>query len=118
MRESGLSLVLVILDYRPQRFAARLANACCSKLKELHHISSCSALIWTIIREEHEDGWATESTDWLPPDEQSVVRTTILDNTTAAKSTAQCLAREKEAKIWEQVGMWWTDETRPDHAQG
>jgi len=35
-RESGLTPAPVVLDSRQQRFAARLADTCSSKLKELH----------------------------------------------------------------------------------
>jgi len=114
MRESGLTPAAVILDSRQQRFAARLANACSSKLKELHHNPSSGAPICRVIKEEHEHGRKTEGTDWPPPGEESVVRTTILDDTTAAKNAAQCWAREKEAKIGAGVSMWWTDGSRSD----
>ena len=46
--------------------------------------------------------------------QESVVRTTILDDTTAAKSAAQCWAREKEAKVGAGVWMWWKDGSRSD----
>jgi len=49
-----------------------------------------------------------------PPGEESVVRTAILDDTTAAKSAAQRWGREKEAKIGAGVWMWWTDGSRSD----
>jgi len=48
------------------------------------------------------------------PGEESVVRTVILDDTTAAKRTAQGWAREKECKIGAGVWMWWTDGSRSD----
>jgi hypothetical protein len=114
MRESGLTPVPVILDSRQQRFTARLANACSSKLKELHHNPSSGAPICKVIREEHEHGRTTEGTDWPPPGEGSVVRTTILDHTTAAKSAAQRCAREKEAKVGAGVWMWWADGSRSE----
>lgn len=47
--------------------------------------------------------------NWPPPGEESVVRTHILDDTTAAKRAAQHWVREKEAKIGAVVWMWWTD---------
>jgi len=110
-----LSLLLsTILDSRQQRFAARLANACSSKLKELHHNPSSSAPICKVIREEHEHGRTTEGMNWPPPGEESVVRTTILDDTTAAKSAVQHWAREKEAKIGAGVWMRWTDGSGSD----
>jgi len=37
--------------------------------------------------------------NWLARGEESVVRTIILDDDTAAKRAAQCWAREKEAKV-------------------
>jgi len=98
MRESGLTPVQVILDARQQQFTARLANAWSSKLKVLHHNPSSGAPICKVFREEHEHGRTTEGTDWPPPGEESVVRTTILDYTTAAKSATQRWAREKEPK--------------------
>jgi len=51
---------------------------------------------------------------WPAPGEEPVVRTTILDDTTAAKSAAQRWAREKEAKVGAGVWMWWTDGSRSD----
>ena len=104
----------MILDARQQRFTARLANACSSKLKELHHNPSSSAPICKVIREEHEHGRTTEGTDWPPPGAESVVRTTILDDTTAAKRAVQRWAREKEAKVGAGVWMWLTDGSRSD----
>jgi hypothetical protein len=61
-----------------------------------------------------EHGWTTKGTDSLPHGEESVVRTIILDNTNTAKSTAQCRARGKEAKLGAGVWMWWTDGSRSD----
>jgi len=51
---------------------------------------------------------------WPAPCEESVVRTIKLDEATAAKTTAQSWAREKEAKIGAGVWMWWTDGSRSD----
>ena len=73
--------------------------------------------IFKTIGEEHEHGRTTEGTDWPPPGEQSVVRTTILDDTTAAKCAAQCWARDKEAKVGAGVWMTCTDGSRPDDGQ-
>jgi len=117
MRESGLTLVPVILDSRQQRFAARLENACSSKLKELHKNPSSGAPICRAVRKENEHGRTTKGINWLALGEEPVVRTTILDDTTAAKSAAQRWAREKEAKIGAGVWMWWTDGSRSDDGQ-
>jgi len=46
-----------------------------------------------------ENYLVVKATQFAVPGEESVVRTTILDDTTAAKRTAQRWAREKEAKI-------------------
>jgi len=97
MRESGLTPAPVILDSRQQRFTARLGNACSSKLKRLHHNASSGAPICKAIRAEHENGLTTDATDFPPPVEESLVRTTILDDSTTAKSAAQHWARGKEA---------------------
>jgi len=43
-----------------------------------------------------------------------VVRTTILDDTTAANRTAQHWSRQKEVKIKAVVWMWWTDGSSSD----
>jgi len=114
MTESGLTPAPVILDASQQRFTARLANACSSKLKELHHNPSSSAPICKVIMEEHEHGRTTDGTDWAPPGEESVVRTTILGDTTTAKSATQRWARDKEAKVGAGVWMWWADGSRFD----
>jgi len=66
---------------------------------------------------EHEHGLTSEGTDWPPPGKVSVVRTTILDDTTAAKRAAQRWAREKQLKVGAGVWMWWTDGSRSDVGQ-
>jgi len=109
MRESALRPAPVTLVSRQPRFAARLENACSSKLKELHSNPSSGAPICRVVRKEHEHGRATEGMNWPAPGEEPAVRTTILDNTAAAKSGAEHWAREKEAKTGAWVWMWWTD---------
>ena len=52
--------------------------------------------------------------NWPAPGEEPMGTTTILDDTTVAKSAAQRWAREKEAKIKAGVWMWWTDGSRSD----
>jgi len=104
----------VILGPRQQRFTARLANSCSSKLKEVHHNPSSGAPICKDIMEENEHGRTTDGTDWPLPGEESVVRTTILDDRTTAKNTTQRWARQIEAKVGAGVWMWWTDGSRSD----
>jgi len=112
MRESGLTPAPVVLDSRQQRFAAILANACSGKLKELHRNPSSGAPICRVVKDEHEHGRTTEGMMWPAPGEESVVRTIILDDTTAAKRTAQRWPREQEARMGAGVWMWWTDGSR------
>jgi len=114
MRGSGLTPAPVTLDSRQQRFAARLENACSSKLKELHSNPSSGALICRVVRKEHEHGRTIEGMSWPAPGKEPAVRTTILDDTAAAKSSSQRWAREKDAKIGAGVWMWWTDGSRSD----
>ena len=114
MRESGLTLAPVTLDSRQQQFAARLENACSSKLRQLHSNPSCGAPMCRVVTEEHEYGWTIEGMSWPAPGEEPAVTTTILEDTAAAKSAAQHWAREKEAKIGAGVRMWWTDGSRSD----
>jgi len=114
MRESGLTLAPVILDSRQQRFAARIENACSSKLKELHKNPFSGAPICRAVRKAHEHGRTTKGMNWPALGEEPVVRTIILDDTTAAKSAVQRCAREKEAKVGAGFRMWWTDGQRSD----
>jgi len=51
---------------------------------------------------------------WLAPGEDSIVRTTLLDDAPAAKRSTQRWARGQEAKIGAGVWMWWTDGLRSD----
>jgi hypothetical protein len=51
------------------------------------------------------------------PGGEPAVRTCILNDTAAVKSTAQRWAREKEAKIGAGVWMWWTDGSRSHDAR-
>jgi len=114
MREAGLTPTPVILDSRQQRFTARLANACSNKLKKLHRNPVSGTPICRVVKKEHEQGHRAEGMNWPAPGEEPAVTTTILDDTTAAKSAAQSWARETEAKIEAGVGRWWTDGLRSD----
>jgi len=69
------------------------------------------------VKKELEHGRTTEGMSWPAPGEESVVRTVILDDSTAAKRAAQRWAREKEAKVGAGVWMWWTDGSRSDDGQ-
>jgi len=106
MIESGLTPARVTLDSRPQRFAARLGNACCRKLKARPKNPSSGAPIRRVVKKAHEHGRTPDGMNWPAPGKEPVVRTTILDDTTAAKSAAQRWAREEEAKIRAGVWMW------------
>jgi len=52
--------------------------------------------------------------NWLAPGKESVVRTIILDNKTAAIIATKHWARDEIAKVRVGVWMWWTDGTCPD----
>jgi len=114
MRESGLTPAPVILDSRQQRFAVRLADACSSKLKELHRNPSSRAQICRVVKKQHEHSKTTEGMVWPAPGEQAVLRTTILEDASAAKRTGQHWAREKEAKIGAGLWIWWSDGSHSD----
>jgi hypothetical protein len=117
MREAALTPAPVILDSRQQRFTARLANACSNKLKELHLNPTSGAPICRAVKKEHGHGRTTEGMSWPAPGEESVVRTLILDDDTAAKRAVQRWARENAAKVGAGVWMWWTDGSRSDDGQ-
>jgi hypothetical protein len=99
MRESGLTLAPMTLDSRQQQFAARLENACISKRKELYTNPASGVPICRVDRTEHEHGRTTEGMNWPAPGQDPEVRTTILDDTAAAKSAVPGWARDEEAKI-------------------
>ena len=67
MRESGLTPAPEILDSRQQRLAARIENACSSKLKELPKNPSSGAPICRAVKKEYEHGRTTEGINWLAP---------------------------------------------------
>jgi len=104
MRESGLTLAPVTLDSRQQRLTVRLENTCSNKRKELHSNPSSGAPICRVVRKEHEHGRTTKGMNWVAPEEDPAVITTILDETTAAKSATQLWAREQEVTI--AAGVW------------
>jgi len=112
MRKSGIIPTPVTSDSRQQRFTARLVKACSSKLTELHKDPFSGAPICQVVMNEHEHGCKTKRTNWLATGKEPVVRTMILDNTTAARSTAQPCAGEKEANIGAGVWKGWTYESR------
>jgi ribonuclease HI len=117
MRESGLTPAPVIVDSRQQRFAARLANECSSKLKDLHEDPLSGKPIYRVVETEHVYGQTTNGMSWPAPGEEPVVKTITLDDKCTAKSAAQRWATEKEAKPGAGVWMWWTDESRSDNGR-
>jgi hypothetical protein len=114
MRKSGLTPATVMLDSRQQRLAARLDNACSSKLKELHSNPSSGAPTCRVVRKEHERDQTTDCMNWPALGDGQVVTTIMLDDIAAAKCTMQRWARDIEAKIVAGVWMWWTDGSRLD----
>jgi hypothetical protein len=59
LRDSALTPTPIILDCTQQRFAVRLADACSSKLKELHRNSSSSELMFAVFKKQNEHGRTT-----------------------------------------------------------
>ena len=114
MRESSLIPVPVILDSRQLGFAARIENASGSKLKRLHNNRSSGAPICRAVRKEHDHSRTTNGMNWPALAEEPVVRTTIVDYTTAANSAVQRWEGENNTKIGGGVWMWWTDGSRSD----
>jgi len=89
MRDSGLTPTCIILESRQQHFVARLANTCSNKLRKLHQNPSSGAPECRAVKNDHEHGRTTEGMSWPPLGEESVVRTVILDDASAAKRAAQ-----------------------------
>jgi hypothetical protein len=109
MRDSGLTPAPVILESRQQCLAARLANACSYQISKLHQDPSSGMRVCRAVKKEHEHGRTSKGMNCPAPCEESVVKTVILDNATAAKTAAQRLAREEEAKVEAGVWMLWTE---------
>jgi hypothetical protein len=80
----------------------------------LHRDPSSGAPKCRVVKEEHEHGRTTEGMMWPALGKKLVVRTTIFEDITAAKRTAQRWARKKQAKIGAGVWMWKTDGSRSD----
>jgi len=114
MRDSGLTPAPVILESRQQCFVARLANTCSNMQRKLHQNPSSGARVCRPVKKEHDHRQRTEGMSWPPPGEESVVRTVLLDDASAAKRAAQRWAREKEAKVGVGVWMWGTEGSRSD----
>jgi len=117
MRDSGLTPTLVILESRQQSFAATLANACSNELRKLHQNQSSRTPESGPVKTQHENGRTTESISWPAPGQESVVRTVIPDDATAAQTATQRWARQKEEHVKAGVWMWWTDGSRSDDGQ-
>jgi len=112
IRESGLTPAPVMLDSRQQRWAARLANAYSSKLREMHKDPSSSTPKHRVAEIKHKQSQRAEGMSWPPPVEEPVVKTILLDDKGTAKRAVQCWATEKEVTVGAAVWMWWTDASR------
>ena len=109
MRHSGLTPTPVILESRLQHFSVRLADACSNQPRRLNKYPSAGTPVARAVRQANEHGQTAERMSWPDPGEGSVVRTIILDDTTAAKKAAQRWEKEEDAKVGAGVWMWWTD---------
>jgi len=85
---SGLTQVHVSLESRQQCLTAMVANMCSNTLRTLHKTLSSGTPVCRAVKTEHEHGRTTEGMSWTAPGEESVVRTVILDDATAAKKAA------------------------------
>jgi len=112
IRESGLTPAPVMLDSRQQQWAARLANAYSSKLREMHKDPSSSTPKHRVAEIKHKQSQRAEGMSWPPPVEEPVVKTILLDDKGTAKRAVQCWATEKEVTVGAGVWMWWTDASR------
>ena len=117
MRESGLTPAPVILDSRQQRFAARLANACSSKVNELYQDPRSGMPICRAIQTQHEQGRISAGMSCPALSQEHMVNTVIMDIKRTAKSAAQCRSREKVEKVGAVVWIWWPDWSRSDEGQ-
>ena len=113
MRDSELSPVAVAHDAGQQRFVARLAKACEGfKSKELFEYPTPAAPVGRVAAIEHARGRRAETMRWPDPGEKPAVKTTILEDDTAAKRAAELWAKKKEGKSGSGTWTWGTDRAR------
>jgi len=117
MRDSALSPAQVILESRQQCYTARLANVCRDKLRKQHQDSSSVTPVCRAVKEEYKHGRPTEGMNWPAPGEKSVVKTIILDNTTAAERATPRWERETAANVVAGIWTWWIDRSRSDDSR-
>jgi len=90
MGDSGITPVAVALDARKQRFVARLADSWeGSKAQELLEYPTPGAPVGTLAAIEHPRGRKAETMRWPDPGERPAVKTTILEDDTAANRAAE-----------------------------
>ena len=107
MRDSGHRPVAVDLDTRDQRFVARLECTCeGSKLNELYNFPIPAELIARIAAIEHACSRGAEMMYWPEPGEMPAVKTTILQDDTAAQSPDAQYARQMESMGATGIWMW------------
>jgi hypothetical protein len=85
MRDSGYTPAPVILESRQQLVAARLANECSDTLRKQHQDPTLGTPLCKAAKEENEHGRTIEGMNEQAPHKVSVVRTVIMDDSTAAK---------------------------------
>jgi hypothetical protein len=88
-RETGLTLTIVTLDARQQRFTVRLASPYeGSKLKSVHDYPTSGEAICRVSPKEHEGSWEAETMRPHNPDDQPAIKTVRLREETAADREA------------------------------
>jgi len=114
MGDSGRTPAAAMLESSQQRFAARLANVCTNKLKNLHQYPSSGTPVCRAVTEEYKHGQITDCKNRPALGNKSVVRTVILDDTTTAKRAAQRWVPKMEANVGARIRKWCTDGLHPD----
>jgi len=105
MEDSGLTPMAVALDTGQQRFVKRLSSVFdASKSNELHDYPPPGAQVGRLATREHAHCRRPETMCWPDPGEESVVKTTILEDNAVANRAAMLQATRKESKA--RSGAW------------
>jgi hypothetical protein len=85
-----------------------------SKTKELFEYPTPGAPVGRVAAIEDARGTRAETMRRADPGEKPAVKTTILEDYTAAKRAAELWAEEKEGKSTSGTWRWWTDGSSTD----
>jgi len=91
---------MVALDARQRRFLSKLPSTCTSsKAEELYDYPTPGAPGGRVAAIEHARGRRAETMCWPDPGENPAVKTTILEDDTAAESATEQWAIKSKAKL-------------------